>query len=670
MFFPVDSLRRGGRFYLCWIADSWPLRFANLPQNQLWSHDIRRICDDLLEVVNTESGRPNNRFSLRLTSQLLRGLVRVYQRKTNLLMGNICMINAKVTKHINKKYTFEEIDEKRVRRAVVTLKAPLELFLPHEELHENEQRVETMIENNTNVVSNIQEITLRENEIPAFQPPTDGFGEENAEQAIQMLTDRTMEMILQQTDASTTHSGLDLPMETTDKSQDRSRFVAPDARMERISEQDITVFGRLPPAVHPSSPVPFVLIPYNKEMEVDPNVPQVPAREEPQIPEEMELEELDNLQHTRRRRARKFIIDKRTKISSTFFRSRLDNDAVELRCETPYDDTIEIRLPWEEYVRRPAHCGRHVYSLLAFGLTQLYQRSLNINLDRIPLATRELQEAMTYRRPIREPLETVVEEVELVVQERPQPRMQELLEAKISKENTLNITEPRVSVPPMEVDISDLPTQILPQESVQPGKRKSQEVLSSPKRQAVGVAYIRRGMDIRDIEADKENIPENIDENRRLSQSNLDPQLRIVAQVLRETGLNDESERVLRGSNGRKLSSRGSSETPLGSLDRTKVSLGDSEPPTESMRLIREEWGILGTIEKILLFYHHDRYPTTVRTLIAAGPLVPGKESIIAARCFVSILCLKQRGIIRIHKDPKTLEIRHIEVGERIKNGR
>ncbi|CAG4942238.1 unnamed protein product [Parnassius apollo] len=74
MSYPIDYLKQGGRFYLCWLADTCPLRFTTISRRQLYSQDIRKICDDLLEVTTNESSDPAARFSLRLSSQLLRGL--------------------------------------------------------------------------------------------------------------------------------------------------------------------------------------------------------------------------------------------------------------------------------------------------------------------------------------------------------------------------------------------------------------------------------------------------------------------------------------------------------------------------------------------------------------------------------------------------------------------
>ncbi|CAG9785743.1 unnamed protein product [Diatraea saccharalis] len=241
MFYPVDSLKRGGRFYLCWVADSWPLRFATITHRQLWSQDIRKICNDLMEVMNNESGRPVCRFSLRLSSQLMRGVVRLYQRKVTVFLGDLCMINANVTKHVNKKWNICEEVTDVPQRSLPRL--PTVQLVAQEE-PENGQRIEEIIQNSGNVVGNIEEITLKESAIPQVTlPPNDGFGEENPEQALQLLKDQTIEMMLVQ-DKSIHYSGLDLALDVTEKSHDKSRFVAHDVQMEPIAELDATMFRK------------------------------------------------------------------------------------------------------------------------------------------------------------------------------------------------------------------------------------------------------------------------------------------------------------------------------------------------------------------------------------------------------------------------------------------
>lgn len=99
-----------------------------------------------------------------------------------------------------------------------------------------------------------------------------------------------------------------------------------------------------------------------------------------------------------------------------------------------------------------------------------------------------------------------------------------------------------------------------------------------------------------DADADKENIPDNI----------IPPQPRdaeiMLSSKLQEAGLADiipppnitevpliQTQRPTISTSHRKSQTTGSesSETPLGSLDRTKVSLGDSEQTTDSKRFIR-----------------------------------------------------------------------------------
>lgn len=50
-------------------------------------------------------------------------------------------------------------------------------------------------------------------------------------------------MMVQETSVHV-HSGLDLPMDVSDKSQDRSRLIANEAQMEMIPEHDVTVFRK------------------------------------------------------------------------------------------------------------------------------------------------------------------------------------------------------------------------------------------------------------------------------------------------------------------------------------------------------------------------------------------------------------------------------------------
>ncbi|XP_075974935.1 uncharacterized protein LOC142975764 [Anticarsia gemmatalis] len=711
MFYPVDSLKRGGRFYLCWVADSWPLRFATITHRQLWSQDIRRICDDLLEVMTNESGRPNQRFSLRLSSQLLRGLVRLYQRKVNVFLGDLCMINAHVIKSTNKKWNVQEIEVvERVRRPLQQLNIQEILQEPQE----NEQRIEEMIQASGNAVANIQDITLREpvehvSVAEMLSKPNDGFGEEQLDQPLQFLQDRTLEMMLVNTEVSTAHSGLELAgLDNTDKSQDKSRLYLHDAQMERISEHELTMFRKstaeeLIPEFEkdipeiPEIPPPELSVPQPEKPREEEHVPEEPRfipvapPREPE-PEEIELEALEP-QPRRRRIRNRLIIDKKIKISTQQFRARLENTLLELRCQDSSDDIISIRVPPELYFRRPCQGGVRVDTNIGFEISRLFSRNLGV-VSVQPRAEREMEEVMqrSNRTAARSMLERIEEEPEIpVVPEEPQV----LLEPTTAPENItaelMNVSEaPRVSVvEQMELDIADMPTQKVETLSQARKRVAEQEVGMSPKRQrSVGYVSFResqiaqqRSNELADLEADKENRSSNLPP--LLPPAEPAPEQsaeKIVSSMLQEAGLADiqitapivteaEIHTSLRaGSRGK--SGRGnqsdSSETPLGSLDRTKVSLGDSDHTTDSKRFIRDQWGTEGTMLKILKFVKTGRQPVTVSNLISKGPIIAGHKRVIAARCFSSILKLRQHRFINVSKDPDTLEITNITLGPKL----
>ncbi|KAJ8730619.1 hypothetical protein PYW08_002032 [Mythimna loreyi] len=714
MFYPIDSLKRGGRFYLCWVADSWPLRFATITHRQLWSQDIRRICDDLLEVMTNESGRPTNRFSLRLSSQLLRGLVRLYQRKATILLGELCMINANVMKHSKKKWNIHEVVDVEDQEVRLPQLQPLEIREIVEEPPENEQRIEEMIQQSGNVVSNIADITLKEATIgEVLLPPNDGFGEENPEQALQFLQDRTLEQMLVQPDVSTVHSGLEVALDITDKSHDKSRLMHEPAQMERISEHDVTLFRKsvgeelipefekdipeIPEIPHPELPVP---VPDKPQEEPMPEAIVVIEPLKMQQPVEIELEELEETapQAKRRKFKNKLIIDKKTKISPNIFRARIENPMVELRCEDSSDDIILIRVPPETYFRRPCHGGEKILPNFGFTISRLFCRNLGV-VSAQPLADREEEQSTeavrrrSSRTLPRSSLENIEEEQEahiVQVQDRHEVQLELPIPEVNVTANELNVSEvPRVSVP-MDLDITEMLTQKV--ETLSQARKRTAEhgTVDSPKRQrSVGYVSFRESQqakeqaqhvpapcpvittDLCEAEADKENVPANLQQPQPQ-----DAEL-ILSSKLQEAGLADivqppVPELESHSQPQRPLASRktGSdrSETPLGSLDRTKVSLGDSEQTTDSKRFIRDQWGTEGTMVKILKHIKAGLQPVTVTSLLNKGPVISGYRRIIAARCFTSLLKLKQHGFINVKKNSETLEIADVTLGPKLTN--
>lgn len=154
------------------------------------------------------------------------------------------------------------------------------------------------------------------------------------------------------------------------------------------------------------------------------------------------------------------------------------------------------------------------------------------------------------------------------------------------------------------------------------------------------------------LEANKENMPSK--------------DLQQLTAKLQAAGLGDgrplsNIEQPIQGRND------SSSESQLGSLDRTKVSLGESERTTESNRFIREEWGTAATMHKIYkCIRSRPEGRVTIDGLLEGGPLLAGYKRMIAARLFTSVLKLKQHGFIVIHKNSVTQAIEHMELGERI----
>ncbi|XP_063535918.1 uncharacterized protein LOC134745463 [Cydia strobilella] len=719
MFYPENSLKKGGRFHLCWVADSWPVCFASITQRQLWSQDIRKLCADLLQVITNESGRPSYRFSLRLSSQLMRGLVRLYQKKVNSMLTELCMLNARIMKNSNKKFNMQDVTEEVQRHTEQVLELPAPVREP---VPEPEERVEEMIRQSGNVVPNIEAITLKEAAIPEFQlPPNDGFGEENPDQALQLLLqDRTLEQML---GTSGPHSALDATataaVHTDTAHADRS---ANDSRlelhktMERMSDHETTLFRKstaqdlLPEEFDkeipiPEIPPPDLPVPTEKKSptpEPEPAVAPAPAPAAQPAPQEPEIVTLETLEEgepqAKRRRKNKLIIDKNHQLSKKFLRARIENIHVELRCEEYSEDIVDLRVPAELLLRRPAHAGARLSSRAARALQRLFSRNLGLaaaaHHDQRQMELALASRARRVAVPVLEPIPEEPPQVQ-------EPQVQEqVLKPQISEphlpveeQTVLNQSTavPDLSAVDVEKDIADLPTQKL---AAATQKRASREDLNTSQTKKSRSRYTSlKESQSQNLVPDepeiveKENIPENWQtipprHEEQLIIPNIviqrpsDPE-RVLTSMLQEAGLADvpqpsqeqppvqPAEAEAEEEPPRKSRRRGSesSETMLGSLDRTKVSLGDSDQTTDSKMFIRDQWGTEGTMMKIVKMFKAEIQPLNMNSLMSFGPMVPGYKCIIAARCFTSILKLKQHGFIKVRKDPDTLEILDIFLG-------
>ncbi|XP_061724577.1 uncharacterized protein LOC133530605 [Cydia pomonella] len=734
MFYPVNSLKKGGRFHLCWVADSWPDCFSSITQRQLWSQDIRKLCDDLLQVMTNESGRVSHRFSLRLSSQLMRGLVRLYQKKVNSMLTELCMLNARIMKNSNKKYNIQD-EAEEVQRHMVPM---LELSAPlREPVPEPEERVEEMILQSGNAVANIEDITLKEVAISDFQLPlNDGFGEVNPNQALELLLleDRTLEHMLGAPDASqpaTSAAGpsglqLDRTLEHMLGALDASQPVAGpsglrlDHTMERMSDHETTLFRKsiaqdlLPEEFEKGMLFKLELmyllanqflplrltssqhiLKFNDLVLPTPE-PAAPAQAAPPAqlpaaaPQEPEIVTLETLEEgepqAKRRRRNKLIIDKKHQLSKKFLRPRIENIHVDLRCEEFSEDIVDLRVPAELLLQRPARAGARFPCRVARALCRLFSRNLGLAAHaHVDQREMELALASRARRATVQVLEPIPEEPQVQMQEQVvEPQIPEL-QLPVEEQTVLNqsITAvPDLSAVDVGKDIADCPTQKLAAETQ---KRSSREDLniSPTKKPRCGYTSFT-GSQSQNLVAvepeivEKENIPENwqtiaprheeqpIIPNIEIQRPS-DPE-RVLSSLLQRAGLSDmppasPARPAQEAARGARPGGSDSSETMLGSLDRTKVSLGDSDQTTDSKRIIRDEWGTEGTMTKILKMVKAEIKPVNINSLLSLGPVVPGHKRIIAARCFSSILKLKQHDLIKVHKDPNTLEILDIVLG-------
>ncbi|XP_052739548.1 uncharacterized protein LOC112044588 [Bicyclus anynana] len=685
MFYNVDCLKKGGRFYLCWLADSWPLRFEQLTQrsNRLLFQDIRKTCDELMEFMSSESGRPTKRFSLRLSSQLMRGLARLYRKKTDLFVRDVWKINYSfINRHKSPEESREEDEDERPlvqRRRSVTVRDQRRRLI-FEEVPEEEHNVEQRIRTANNTVAREEDITLREPIPPEIQMIQDGFGEMNL---------NPVEVMLAIDDAPMQTSVLVQPQ---DQSADKSRVnIHETLQMERISELDLTLFRK-------SAGEPSTLMDIEREREIleiseiPQPVPPVPApetqmevrleepREEPRQqqvtteqkkPEEFVLEDVEEIPPPKRRRInRKLKIDKNIKICSALFRERIQDKNVELRAEFGSTEA-SLLVPPALLLTRPAALGgriSHLGSKISSALLAQFADRI-ADADRPP-ADRDVEMPLIQRdtEPVPAPVEPQIQEVtERTIPEPELPvlALQDISNIDISARNMHDVTA-------QQAELAELLTQKVM--TVSQEKRASElekETTRQQRRQASLEAAI--------AEANKENIPgggnvsamENMLDVPRIELPEVteQPTETAIRSMLHETGLDDEQRRpapvlVAPEAAQRRQASEGS-ETPLGSLDRTKVSLG-CEEPTNAQLFINKEWGTQGTMIKIFRCVAVRRGPITVHSLVERGPVLEGHTRVIAARCFASILKLKSHGFINVDKD-ENCDIKDIEFGPRLR---
>ncbi|KPJ06942.1 hypothetical protein RR48_11441 [Papilio machaon] len=456
---------------------------------------------------------------------------------------DLCMINATVIKHSNKKWIRHEDapDIHRPRLDVVTLEQPGE-----------EPRIEELIQSSNNVVANIDDITLKEPTVPEIQfLINDGFGELRSEMR---SPDRTVELMLQGSSVAQL-SAIDNVDVSGDKSHDKSRpHTTRELQMERINSPD----NEMIVAQHPE---PIVQSEAVKRKADD----------------DIILEELE-VRSPKRRRARRLIIDQHTRLGPEYMRDRIVNKKIEMRCKSASEDVINIRIPAATYLLRPAHDGHKLRPNIASVFRTLYLRNLEF-ISKTTTQNRELEEAVVM--PAQE--------------------------------------EPRSHLQPVEEDPSALAAVPQIELPVQTEVERAE------------VTMIGQGQGLLDFS----DLPTQVVET--------------LSQVRKRT-----SEFEYEGAKRRRSSGFLSYKQHREQLLSADIAAGMNSP--------YEQWGTEGTMVKVLRGVR-EGLALDVQHLVSLGPVLHTHRNIIMARCFTSLLKLKQHGFVNLKKDPDTLCIIDITLG-------
>ncbi|XP_044261847.1 meiotic recombination protein REC8 homolog [Tribolium madens] len=97
MFFDLILLNRQhrGRFGLAWLAATRGVR--HLTKRDVLEVDLTKLCDDIMEFVCSESDSPNARFSLRLSTLLVNGTLKIYRQKAVFLIDEVVKVLSTVS---------------------------------------------------------------------------------------------------------------------------------------------------------------------------------------------------------------------------------------------------------------------------------------------------------------------------------------------------------------------------------------------------------------------------------------------------------------------------------------------------------------------------------------------------------------------------------------------
>ncbi|KYM93167.1 Meiotic recombination protein REC8 like protein [Atta colombica] len=107
MFYPINLLsrRQRGKFAASWLASTnSEASFKKLyTSDAIKKMNIEQTCNDILEVIQSSNGKPDNRFSLYLSSQLMSGITKIHSYQVEYYEKEIFKFEQNIEPSISKK---------------------------------------------------------------------------------------------------------------------------------------------------------------------------------------------------------------------------------------------------------------------------------------------------------------------------------------------------------------------------------------------------------------------------------------------------------------------------------------------------------------------------------------------------------------------------------------
>ncbi|KAG5325899.1 REC8 protein, partial [Pseudoatta argentina] len=107
MFYPINLLsrRQRGKFAASWLASTnSEASFKKLyTSDAIKKMNVEQTCNDILEVIQSSNGKPDNRFSLYLSSQLMSGITKIHSYQVEYYEKEIFKFEQNLEPSVSKK---------------------------------------------------------------------------------------------------------------------------------------------------------------------------------------------------------------------------------------------------------------------------------------------------------------------------------------------------------------------------------------------------------------------------------------------------------------------------------------------------------------------------------------------------------------------------------------